>query len=549
MSKLDEIHAGTDTVSAAPQQRFEPARVPGPDRAGRPLRKIGDVLAKSRVTRFLWRDRRLAAAGTAGSVAVVGLCVGWWTPRGPMTTSQALASIAISGAVGLAAGFVQRSRWAMLVAPLGFALAFEAARLGSDGPTVDAIRLRSTYGVLGATVGRGFHGIVAVVPMVLGAVFGAALARWVHDRTSARPGRARVGLYARRGVAAFATIGVLGLAAGIARPARTGAIRDANGDKVSGSIAELIRVKIGGHDLAMMIRGSSTANPILLYLAGGPGGSEMGAMRNHLSALEKNFLVVTWDQRGTGKSYTEIEPTSTLTFDNAIADTIEVTNYLRGRFGQDKIYLVGQSYGSTLGVRAVQRHPELYRALVGSGQMVSQRETDRIFYRDTLAWALSRGDGNLVAKLTKLGPPPYKHLLDLESTLGYEHEVYPYDHSRNHEGEGGFSENFFVGEYSLVEQVHLLGGFLDTFNFMYPQLQEIDFRVDATRLDVPVYLAQGAHEARGRAELANEWFETLDAPHKEMKVFDTSGHRPLFEQPDLFVEFMSKVLADTGPTR
>lgn len=124
--------------------------------------------------------------------------------------------------------------------------------------------------------------------------------------------------------------------------------------------------------------------------------------------------------------------------------------------------------------------------------------------------------------------------------------MYPYDHTRNSEGEGGFSENFFVSEYTLVEQVHLLGGFLDTFNFIYPQLQDIDLRVDAARLDVPVYLAQGAHEARGRAELANEWFEMLDAPHKEMVLFDTSGHRPLFEQPDKFTEFMTNtVLADT----
>jgi pimeloyl-ACP methyl ester carboxylesterase len=336
----------------------------------------------------------------------------------------------------------------------------------------------------------------------------------------------------------------------IVRPASTSAIRDPDGDVVEGSIAELIRVDIGGHRLAMMIRGVSTDNPVLLFLAGGPGGSELGAMRNHLSALEQDFIVVTWDQRGTGKSYTEIEPTETLTFDNAVADTIEVTSYLRDRFAQDTIYLVGQSYGTFLGVRAVQEHPELYTAFVGVGQMVSARETDRIFYADTLAWAREQGNTGLVDTLTELGPPPYPSLLDLEATLANEHEVYPYDHSANAEGEGGFSENFLVPEYTLVEQVHLLGAFLDTFNFIYPDIQDIDFRNDATQLDVPVYLAQGAHEPRGRAELADEWFDLLDAPHKELVVFDTSGHRPLFEQPDEFYEFMTdKVLADTGPAR
>src|SRR5215207_8873019 len=46
--------------------------------------------------------------------------------------------------------------------------------------------------------------------------------------------------------------------------------------------AELTRVEIGGHDLAMMIRGHSSDNPVLLFLAGGPGGTELGAMRRHL---------------------------------------------------------------------------------------------------------------------------------------------------------------------------------------------------------------------------------------------------------------------------
>ena len=422
-------------------------------------------------------------------------------------------------------------------------------RIGSDGPTVDGIHPGSTYGILAFAVGRWFHGVVTLVPIPLGAAFGSALGRRTTDGRRNRQGRARIGLYLRRTFAGSATIGLIVLAVGIARPASTAAIRDANGSKVKGSIAELIRVDIGGHDLAMMIRGVSTDNPILLYLAGGPGGSELGAMRNHLSALENDFVVVTWDQRGTGKSYTEIEPTATLTFDNAVADTIEVTNYLRDRFGQDKIYLLGQSYGTILGIRAVQQHPELYAAFIGTGQMVSARETDRIFYADTLAWARDTGNNDVVDTLTRLGPPPYSSLLDLEATLANEHEVYPYDHSRNAEGAGGFSENFFVPEYTLVEQLHMLGGFLDTFTFIYPQLQKIDFRVDATSLDVPVFFVEGAHEARGRAEPFAEWYSMLNAPTKDLTVFDTSGHRPLFEQPDEFVAYMvGTVLAETNPS-
>lgn len=89
-----------------------------------------------------------------------------------------------------------------------------------------------------------------------------------------------------------------------------------------------------------------------------------------------------------------------------------------------------------------------------------------------------------------------------------------------------------------IEQVHLLAAFLDTFAVLYPQLQDVDFRETATDLDVPVYFVQGANEARGRAELFNQWYPTLTAPDKDVTHLATSGHRPPFEQPDEFVAYV-----------
>ncbi len=244
------------------------------------------------------------------------------------------------------------------------------------------------------------------------------------------------------------------------------------------------------------------------------------------------------------------DPTSTLTLRSEVRDTIDVTNYLRRRFGQAKIYLLGRSWGTTLGVVAAQQHPELYAAYIGTGQMVSQLATDRIFYRDTLVWARRTGKHGLVDELLRIGEPPYTRMLNYETALSHEHEVYPYDHSRNSEGEGGFSENLFVREYPLIDQVHAIGAFMDTFSVLYPQLQDIDFRRTVTRLAVPVYIVQGAHEARGRAEPFAEWFAALTAPTKDLKVLATAGHRPLFEQPKDFVEFMNTtVLEGTGSSQ
>jgi pimeloyl-ACP methyl ester carboxylesterase len=457
--------------------------------------------------------------------------------------------MALSLAVGSLAGLVLRSRWAMLVTPVAFVVVFELTRLGFSGPTVDGVHLDTTYAIVALVVGRGVHGVLALLPMVLGVTIGAALARrWPARPPQHRGVGAELATWLRRGVAVVTGLVLVAVAVFVARPGTTDPIVDADGRTVAGSVAELTCVEINGRELALMIRGRSTKNPVLLFLAGGPGGSELGAMRNHSEALEDDFVVATLDQRGTGKSYDELDPTSTLTLDAAVNDVLDVTEYLRDRFGQDKVYLVGQSWGTILGVLAVQRRPQLFRAFVGTGQMVSPLATDKVYYRDTLAWARDNGNTELVDTLTRIGPPPYTEVRDYEPTLSHEYEVYPYDHTGNSEGSGGMTENIFVEEYSLLDAVHVLAGFLDAFAVLYPQIQNVDLRTQATHLDVPVYLAQGRHETPGRAGPAQQWFDLLQAPHKELIVIDHAGHRPLWERPQEFTDLMTgTVLRQTTP--
>lgn len=527
--------AVTEDVGDDPGRRSSGA---GPHRSPRALERI-------------WADRRLAVGTVVLIAAIGGVLAGVSTPRGPLTSAAALATMAGALVVGTLSGVALRSRWAMLLAPVVAVAVVELVRVGTIGPTVDAPR-PSTYGLLALAVGRGVHGLFGLAPMVVGVALGIGAARRLESRWSAGdevPAASRAG----RVLLGLGLVLLVALAGFTARPATTAAIEGADGDPLPGSISELTTVQHGDHEYGLMLRGVDRDAPVVLFLAGGPGGSERGAMRNHLSALEDHFVVATWDQRGTGTSYRELDPTSTLTLESQVDDTIAVTNHLRERFGTDRIYLLGQSWGSTLGVLAVQEAPELYRAFVGTGQMVSQRETDTLFHRDTLEWAEAQGNTALAERLRDIGPPPYESMLDYETALSYEHQVYPYDRSPNSEGQGGFSENFIVPEYTLVDQLHLLGGFMDTFSVLYPQLQDIDFRRTATRLEVPVFFVQGAHEAGGRAEPFADWYERLDAPVKDLAVFETSGHRPLFEQPDEFVDHMTGVVlartSDEGPGR
>jgi len=437
--------------------------------------------------------------------------------------------------IGVVAGLVMGNRWSMLVTPAVFVVVFELARLGVQGPTVDGIHLGSMYGIIAFVLGRVVHGLLVLTPMILGTVYGV----WFAARFG-RDALATMGVVGWT-LTGLATMALIVLAIFVARPATTYPIVGPDGKPLPGSIAELITVPIGGHDQAMMIRGRNTENPVLLYLAGGPGGTDIGAMRAD-PTLEQDFVVVTWEQRGAGKSYSALDPVGTLTLEQMVADTIEATNYLRDRFDEDKIYLVGNSWGTTLGVLAVQQHPELFHAYVGTGQMVSQRETDIMFYEDTLAWAERTGNDALAATLRRNGPPPYDNVLNYEPAISLEHDWNPYpelDMSKE------MPATLFVPEYNWMDRINAFRGFLDTFSVLYPQLQDIDFRHDVPSLDVPVYIVIGKHEARGRAVLAKQWFEMLEAPLKEMITFEHSGHRPLFEEPAAFASLMSRILGDT----
>lgn len=484
---------------------------------------------------YLWSNSKIGIIIAVVIAASAALISAWITPRGPVTTVQALSSMLAALLLGAVVGLVTANRWSMLVLLGVFMVVFEAARLRVEGPTVDGIHLRSTYGIIAFVLGRVVHGALVLAPMALGTVYGSMLAVRLGNELSRSMGV--MGWI----VTALVTIALGVVAVSIARPASTGAIISSDGDIDPNSIAELISVPIGGHEQTMMIRGRNVDNPVVLYLAGGPGGTDIGAMRSD-AGLEEDFVVVTWDQRGAGKSYHALDPLATLTLDRMVADTLEVTQYLRDRFDEDKIYLVGQSWGSTLGVLAVQQHPEMYHAFIGVGQMVSQRETDIMFWEDTLEWAGETGNASLAETLRQNGPPPYENILKYEPVINHEHDWNRYPgFDTSHE----MPSILFVPEYTWMDRINAFRGVLDSFSVLYPQLQDIDFRRDITHLDIPVYMVLGEHEARGRAVLAREWFETLEAPHKEKFVFERAGHRPNFDDPAAFAKLMSDILDAT----
>jgi pimeloyl-ACP methyl ester carboxylesterase len=333
--------------------------------------------------------------------------------------------------------------------------------------------------------------------------------------------------------------------------ATTPPIVDAQGEPLPGSIATLERVELNGSRQWVSMRGRDLSKPVLLFLAGGPGGSQLATERYALGDLEQHFVVVNWEQPGAGKSFDAVQR-ATLTPERYIEDAHALISYLQERFGQEKVYVLGESWGSALGIMLVQRYPELFHAFIGTGQMVAFLETDVQCYDFALQWAQARGDTAKVEKLTQQGPPPYYGDGVAMKQAAYLLDTYSYMNQNPAIADNGANtfRDLAAPEYGLYDKVNWFRGVLDTLSVVYPQLWDVDFRTEATRLDVPVYFLLGRHDINAPVALTEEYVELLDAPHKEIVWFEHSGHTPWVSESDRFVQAMvDKVLAQQAASR
>jgi pimeloyl-ACP methyl ester carboxylesterase len=334
--------------------------------------------------------------------------------------------------------------------------------------------------------------------------------------------------------------------------AHTPAILGQDGKPLPNSIASLEKIKLGGEDQWLIIRGQDVNKPVLLFLSGGPGGSEAARVLRFNRELEKHFVVVIWEQRGCGKSYPSLNPKSALTVEQYESDIIELTDILRERFDEKKIYLVGHSWGAIIGVHAAQARPDLFHAYVGTAQMVDVLETDQIIYQMVLEHSRATGDTKFVQTLEKQGEPPYlgKNPIQPYSTLfGREYSLYEFPNIKSDEYRRDGDILMLMlkqPEYGWLDRLYYLLGLMNTFNAVYPQLQEMDFRIDAARLDLPVYMILGRHDMNNPYQIPEEYFNLLQAPSKQLYFFEDSGHGMIWEEADKFHDIMiDTVLPET----
>jgi pimeloyl-ACP methyl ester carboxylesterase len=332
-------------------------------------------------------------------------------------------------------------------------------------------------------------------------------------------------------------------------PGKPAPFVDENRSPLPGSISEKVFVNINGVEQGMFIKGRDINNPVLLYLHGGM--PDYFLTKKYPTGLEDCFTVVWWEQRGSGLSYSPDIPRESLNLEQMISDTLEVTNYLRQRFGREKIYLMGHSGGSFIGIQAAARAPELYYAYIGVAQMSNQLKSEKLAYDFMLDQFKETGNTEMVQKLEAApvtmagGTPaaylalrdPAMHSLGLGTT-----------HAMKSVVTGIVLESFQSRDYTLREKFDLWHGKSSSgVSALWDEMTSTDLSEQVTELDIPVYFLEGIYDYTCSYTEAKAYFKKLNAPLKGFYTFKQSAHSPIFEEPERSIQiFREDVLKGTN---
>jgi pimeloyl-ACP methyl ester carboxylesterase len=295
------------------------------------------------------------------------------------------------------------------------------------------------------------------------------------------------------------------------------------------------RVTIGEIDQWISIRTQDSETPIILFLHGGPGSAQIMFSRKSQIALEKDFVVVNWDQRGAGKSFSKNLRKEEMTIDRFVLDAEILIEYLLKRFNQKKLFLVGHSWGSIIGIKITKKRPDMICAYIGIGQVVNMSRGEEISYRFTLNEAKMRNNKRAIKQLQTIGYPPYKDL----SSAGVQRNWLSKFNGATYKGTaiGTIIKNLTWKDISILDIMKFIKGAIFSLPCLEDQTMKIDFMNEIKELNVPVFFCSGRRDYNVPFELVAEYMENLIAPEKELLWFEKSAHLPNFEEPEKFCRF------------
>ena len=296
------------------------------------------------------------------------------------------------------------------------------------------------------------------------------------------------------------------------------------------------KVRIGGIDQWVSIRGTDKRNPILLMVHGGPGWVSMPTSWYFQRGWEEYFTVVQWDQRGAGSTYAANDPAAvapTMTPERMIADTEEMVSWLRKEFGRDKIFLLGHSWGSYLGLEVASRHPDWLYAYIGVGQMTNMPESERQGWQFAMDEAKKASNAEAIAELNSVAPygsgPKPITLASLMVQRKWLNQFGGMVYGKT----GGQAEGAAMSlspEYTDADLQKIGEASEYSLNKLLGKVLTLDLgRIQ--KLDCPVVLFEGRHDHNVSSSLAAAWFDKGHAPSKKLVWNENSAHEVAVEEP------------------
>ena len=318
-------------------------------------------------------------------------------------------------------------------------------------------------------------------------------------------------------------------------PGKVKPFLDEKGCVLAGSISEKIHVDINGTPQGMFIIGKNVDNPVLLFVHGGTAMPEYFLTQNYPTGMEQYFTVCWWDRRNAGLSYNANVPPETLTVEQSISDTLAVTNYLRSRFHQDKIYLMAHSGGSLIGIQASARAPELFYAYIGVGQMSYQLKSEILSYEYMLGRYQEIGNAKMVKQL-EAAPPTMSVPLPAAYMKVRDSAMHDLGVGTTHDMKsvmiGVFLASWLFRGYTLGEKLALWRGKFASDKLLWDKMIATDLTKKIQKLDIPVYFFHGKYDYTVSYPLAKAYLDRLQAPIKGFYTFEHSAHSPMFEEPE-----------------
>jgi pimeloyl-ACP methyl ester carboxylesterase len=307
-------------------------------------------------------------------------------------------------------------------------------------------------------------------------------------------------------------------------------------------------VNLGGVDQWILIRAQDTTKPVLLILHGGPGGATMPWVDMFQpAALEENFVVVHWDQRGAGKSFDPDLTADDLQAEDFVADTFELTDLLRARFDQDKIFLHGHSWGSALGFLVIAENSDSFHAYIPAGERVNWVQSHNNSYDWVKAQAEAANNTDMLKKIDAIGA--------FEAT-NREHLEVVYEGQDVFRGGDIYTEGLWdqmldyvmSGQspyYTKTELNYYIPGVEKSGEAIADFAYTYDLPSIITSATIPVHFMVGEHDHNTAADLSRAYYEAFEAPAKSFTVIESAGHSFMYEQPDAWAAALIKIADET----